>query len=142
MAKKKSQEPLIGAHMSIAGGTFNAILHAEKQECRCVQLFVKSANQWHAKPLTDEDTERFHAERARTGIGPAVAHSSYLINVASPDEALYEKSRESLLIEYKRCAQLGIERVLLRTNLGRNELCLEGNYIFIDGGSRTPFAAP
>lgn len=112
MATKKPQELLLGSHMSIAGGVYNAILHAERVGCRCVQLFVKSANQWHAKPLTEEDAERFRAERKRTGISPAVAHSSYLINIASPDNALYEKSRAALLVEYQRCAQLGIEHLV------------------------------
>ncbi|MEW5875885.1 MAG: deoxyribonuclease IV [Candidatus Zixiibacteriota bacterium] len=106
---KASTEPLLGSHMSIAGGLFNAILHAEKAGCRCVQLFVKSSNQWRAKPLGDEEIAQFKSERERTGIGPAVAHSSYLINVGSPDDALYEKSREALLIEFQRCVQLGVE---------------------------------
>lgn len=108
MSKRKAG-PLIGAHMSIAGGVFNAILHAEKAGCRCVQLFVKSSNQWRAKPLTDEEIARFRDERRRTGIGPAVAHSSYLINIGSPDDALYKKSRDALMVEYQRCVQLGIE---------------------------------
>lgn len=95
--------------MSISGGLFNAILHAEKAGCRCVQLFVKSSNQWRAKPLTDEEIAQFKSERERTGIGPAVAHSSYLINVGSPDPALYEKSRDALLVEFQRCVQLGVE---------------------------------
>ena len=103
---------LIGSHMSIAGGTFNAILYAEKVDCTCVQLFVKSSNQWRAKPLEDDEVERFHAERKRTGISPAVAHSSYLINVGSPDPALFEKSREALGIEYDRCDRLGIEHLV------------------------------
>lgn len=107
--KQKEADVLIGAHMSIAGGTFNAFLHAEEVDCTCVQLFVKSSNQWRAKPLDDEEIKRFHDERARTGIGPAVAHSSYLINVGSPDPALFEKSREALAVEYERCTQLGIE---------------------------------
>lgn len=105
----KDKGPLIGAHMSIAGGVFNAVLHAEKAGCRCVQLFVKSSNQWRAKPLEDEEIAQFKQERKRTGIGPAVAHSSYLINIASPDDALYEKSREALKVEYQRCVQLGVE---------------------------------
>lgn len=107
--KKKRADVLVGAHMSIAGGVFNAILHAEAVECACVQLFVKSSNQWKAKPLAEEEIAQFKSERARTGIGPAVAHSSYLINVGSPDAALYEKSREALAIEYERCTQLGVE---------------------------------
>ncbi|HUU46118.1 MAG TPA: deoxyribonuclease IV [Acidobacteriota bacterium] len=109
MPQKKTKGPLIGAHMSIAGGTFNAILHAEEAGCACVQLFVKSSNQWRAKPLTDEEVERFRAERRRTAIGPALAHSSYLINIASPDDALYQQSRAALLEEYQRCDRLGIE---------------------------------
>ncbi len=107
--KTSKDQPLIGAHMSIAGGTFNAILHAEAVEARCVQLFVKSSNQWRAKPLESEEIAQFHTERKRTGIGPAVAHSSYLINVGSPDKALFEKSREALAIEYERCVTLGVE---------------------------------
>lgn len=106
---KHDQGPLIGAHMSITGGVFNAILHAEEAGCRCVQLFVKSSNQWRAKPLAEEEIVQFRQERERTGIGPAVAHSSYLINVGSPDQELYEKSRDALLVEYQRCVQLGIE---------------------------------
>jgi deoxyribonuclease IV len=109
---RKADEPLIGSHMSITGGLYNAFIHAEAVGCRCVQLFVKSSNQWRAKPLTDEDIAQFQAERARTGIGPAVAHSSYLINVGSPDQALYEKSREALMVEYKRCVQLGVESLV------------------------------
>lgn len=106
---KKTDGPLIGSHMSIAGGVFNAIMHAEKAGCRCVQLFVKSSNQWRAKPLTEEEITQFKDERKRTGIGPAVAHSSYLINIGSPDDALFEKSREALKIELERCNTLGVE---------------------------------
>ena len=106
---RKTDGPLIGSHMSIAGGVFNAVLHAEKAGCRCVQLFVKSSNQWRAKPLTDEEINQFKDERKRTGIGPAVAHSSYLINIGSPDDALFEKSREALKVELERCNTLGVE---------------------------------
>jgi deoxyribonuclease-4 len=95
--------------MSIAGGVFNAVLHAEEAGCRCVQLFVKSSNQWRAKPLSDDEISQFRSERERTGIGPAVAHSSYLINIGSPDNALYTKSRDALKVEYERCVQLGVE---------------------------------
>lgn len=109
---KKVKGPLVGSHMSIAGGVYNAILHAESVDCSCVQLFVKSSNQWRAKPLSDEEVSKFHDERKRTGIGPAVAHSSYLINVGSPDPALFEKSREALAIEYERCTVLGVEHLV------------------------------
>jgi deoxyribonuclease-4 len=106
--KAGADGPLVGAHMSIAGGVFNAVLHAERVGCNCVQLFVKSSNQWRAKPLSDEEIGQFAAETKRTGIKPAIAHASYLLNCASPDPALWEKSRDALLVEYERCDQLGI----------------------------------
>jgi deoxyribonuclease-4 len=107
-SKAGADGPLVGAHMSIAGGVFNAVLHAETAGCDCVQLFVKSSNQWRAKPLTEEEVAQFSAERKRTGIDPAIAHASYLLNCASPDAALWEKSRDALLVEYERCDRLGI----------------------------------
>ena len=99
---------LVGAHMSIAGGVFNAFSHGEKFGCDTIQIFVKSSNQWKAKPLANEEIEKCFAEQKRTGIQPVVAHDSYLINLCSPDPALLEKSRQAFLIEMERCEKLGI----------------------------------
>jgi deoxyribonuclease-4 len=101
-------EPLLGAHMSIAGGVFNAFLHGREVGCGTIQIFVKSTNQWKAKPLADEEVEKYHQLQKETGINPVVAHDSYLINVASQDRALYAKSREALKIELERCQRLKI----------------------------------
>ncbi len=104
---------MIGAHMSIAGGVFNAILHAEAAGCRTVQLFNKSNNQWRAKKLTTEEIDRFHEEAERAGIAPRVSHTSYLINCGSPKDDLYHKSVESLREEYERCSVLGIDSLVM-----------------------------
>jgi deoxyribonuclease-4 len=113
-AKRKTEDgPLIGAHMSIAGGAFNALLHAETAGCRTVQLFNKSSNQWAAKPLSTEEIDRFKAEVERTRIAPCVSHTAYLINCASPDPTLYAKSVKALEIEYERCCRLGIDYLVM-----------------------------
>ena len=99
---------LLGAHMSIAGGAFNAFARGESVGCETIQIFTKSSNQWKAKELTDEDLEKYHAEQKRTRIGPVIAHDSYLINLGSPDPDLLEKSRQAFLIEMQRCEKLNI----------------------------------
>ncbi len=99
---------LLGAHMSIAGGVFNALLEGERIGCTTIQIFTKSSNQWRAKELGEEELDRYDAEQKRTGISPVVAHDSYLINLASPDPALLEKSREAFLEEMKRCEKMKI----------------------------------
>ncbi len=53
--------PILGAHMSIAGGYWKAVVAARKAGCDCVQIFTKNNNQWRAKPITDEDTDKFKA---------------------------------------------------------------------------------
>jgi deoxyribonuclease-4 len=73
------------------------------------QLFTKNERQWLAKPLDPAVIERFHAKTVESGFdGRLVAHDSYLINIASPDDALREKSRLALMDELDRCDQLGI----------------------------------
>jgi deoxyribonuclease-4 len=106
--KNSKQRLYLGAHMSIAGGVFNAFSHGEAFDCDTIQIFVKSSNQWKAKPLTDEEVQKFKEEQKRTGIEPVVAHDSYLINLGSPDPALLEKSRKAFLVEMERCEKLGI----------------------------------
>jgi deoxyribonuclease-4 len=99
---------LLGAHMSIAGGVFNALLEGEEIGCTAIQIFTKSSNQWRAKELGEEELARYHAEQKRTGISPVVAHDSYLINLASPDAALLKKSRQAFLEEMDRCEKMKI----------------------------------
>lgn len=114
---------LLGAHMSIAGGIFNAFARGESVGCDTMQIFTKSSNQWKAKELTDEDLEKYHAEQKRTKIDPVIAHDSYLINLGSPDAALIKKSREAFLVEMERCEKLEIPFLVTHpgSHLGKGE---------------------
>ena len=98
---------LIGAHMSAAGGAYRAFARGEEIGCTAIQIFTKNQNRWAAKPLGDDEIERFHSERERTGI-LAIAHAAYLPNLASPDSALRAKSIAAIAEEMARCDLLGI----------------------------------
>ena len=98
--------------MSIAGGYYKAVEAAHRAGCDCVQLFTKNNNQWRAKELTDEDAQKFQAALAETGVTHPIAHDSYLINMASPDDALWAKSVEAFRVELLRAEKLGIPYVV------------------------------
>jgi len=98
----------LGAHMSAAGGVDLAITRAAALSMESCQLFTKNANQWNAKPLDPAVVERFQIQKESAGVANLVAHDSYLINVGSPDDANWEKSRNALLIELERCDLLGV----------------------------------
>lgn len=102
-----------GAHMSIAGGIHKAVDRATDVDCDALQIFTKSARQWAARPLVDEEVEAFRTRRAETGIDPAVAHASYLINLGAVDGELWERSSESFLVEIDRCARLGLDGIVI-----------------------------
>jgi deoxyribonuclease IV len=104
--------PILGAHMSIAGGYYKAVELAHAAGCDCVQVFTKNNNQWRAKEISDEDAERFQKALAETGVTHPIAHDSYLINLASPDEALWKKSVEAFRVELLRAEKLGIPYVV------------------------------
>jgi deoxyribonuclease-4 len=100
--------PLFGAHMSVAGGCHNALLLAQEHGCSTVQLFTKNANQWSARELDDEEVRLFRRTLRETKLRFPTAHDSYLINLASPDEALYRKSVEAFVVELQRAERLGL----------------------------------
>ncbi|RPI27121.1 MAG: deoxyribonuclease IV [Acidobacteria bacterium] len=104
---------LLGAHMSIAGGTPHAIDRARKAGCTVVQIFVKNCNQWKAKPLPDEEVEDFRSRRAAARLVDAVAHACYLINLASPEGELRRQSIDTLLEELQRASRLGLSHLVV-----------------------------
>ncbi|MGE3180350.1 MAG: deoxyribonuclease IV [Phycisphaerae bacterium] len=103
-----SQTHRFGAHLSIAGGMENAIVEAISLDCGTVQVFVKNQRQWRASPLTDEQIAKWKAALPTNGFGPIVAHATYLINLASSDDELWEKSANAFQEELRRCDALGI----------------------------------
>ena len=100
--------PLIGAHMSVAGGALTGIERALAVRARALQIFTKNANQWKGKPISDDEASAFRAAWAASGLSPVVAHDSYLINLASPVPTLRQQSIEALADELLRCELLGV----------------------------------
>ena len=110
--KKIPRGPLLGAHMSIAGGVGNALLDGEKVDCDAIQIFTKSSRQWASKPYSKEEIEQFVINRKETGITKVVAHDSYLLNLGSPDTALRVRSVTAFVDELQRCEILGVTNLI------------------------------
>jgi len=134
--------PLLGAHMSIAGGFYKAVEASAEAGMNTVQIFTNSPSQWvvttvaprgprpvasrgsaktwrradaqwRAPLLADEAIARFQEALRRHGIRSPIAHSSYLINLASADRTLWRRSVEAMVVEIERAAALGIAHVIV-----------------------------
>jgi deoxyribonuclease-4 len=114
---------LLGAHMSIAGGLELALQRGEEIGCTAMQIFTANASRWHAKPITQEAAGKFRERWEESSIGPVFSHDSYLINLASQDKRLWEKSKHAFLEELQRCDMLGIPGVVMHpgAHLGAGE---------------------
>jgi deoxyribonuclease-4 len=99
--------------MSIAGGYWKAVEAAAAAGCDCVQVFTKNSNQWNAKPITVEEATAFENALREKQISDPISHASYLINLASPNHELRDKSIAALVIELQRAKQLAIPWVVV-----------------------------
>jgi deoxyribonuclease IV len=88
---------LIGAHVSTAGGLHNAVDRGVELECDAIQIFHQSPRAWRPTNFGPEDFAAFNEGFAASRLESTVIHAVYLINTASPDETIREKSLGSLL---------------------------------------------
>ena len=99
----------LGAQISTAGGLHKAYQRGDEIGCDSIMIFTKSNRQWKAKPLTEKDISTFKQAAKEYGrVYPLTVHASYLINIGSSDQALWEKSYQALKIEVERTEALGI----------------------------------
>jgi len=101
--------PVFGSHLSIARGMHKALLEAEGLGLDAVQVFTKNQQQWRVRPLDQAVIADWTAELRRLSWEDrVVSHASYLINLASPDDELWKKSIDLMIVEIERCAALSI----------------------------------
>jgi deoxyribonuclease-4 len=99
--------------MSIAGGLPLAVERARVHRCDALQIFTKSSNQWRARTLPPAEIAEFREAVERASIGPVVAHASYLINLATAEPVLRERSILAFGVEIDRAEDLGLLGVVI-----------------------------
>jgi deoxyribonuclease-4 len=109
MATDMLPDDEFGAHVSTAGGVDKAPKRAREIKSSCLQLFTKQPNRWAEPEINESMVEAFREEREAHGIRVAGSHDSYLINLASPDPTLWQRSCRSFQEELGRCAALGLD---------------------------------
>lgn len=122
--------PPLGAHVSTAGGLQRAPARAEGLGADALQLFTKSPQQWAERVLTAEVAREFRRARREAGIVVTASHDSYLINLASPNRRLREKSLKAFRAELERSELLGLEFLITHpgnATAGSREAALRQN---------------
>ncbi len=105
--------PRLGAHMSVAGGVSQALVRGRSIGCEAIQIFTKNQLRWAEPAISSEEIAAFRRLQDETGIHPIVSHDSYLINLGSADDDLWQRSVNSLIRELLRCEALEVPYVTM-----------------------------
>jgi deoxyribonuclease-4 len=104
---------LIGAHVSTAGGLEKAVERGRERGCRAIQVFNQSPRMWRPTAYSEEDLAAFRQTREGSGIEAVLIHAVYLLNCASEDREIRQKSLTSLTQSLRVGAGIGATGVVL-----------------------------
>jgi deoxyribonuclease IV len=104
---------LIGAHVSTAGGLQRAVERGAERDCSAIQVFNQSPRMWRPTAYTDQDFAAFRQALGKTPIKAVLIHAVYLLNCASEDREIRQKSLTSLIQSLRVGAGIGASGVVL-----------------------------
>jgi deoxyribonuclease IV len=119
MNRRRNNNILLGAHMSIGGGAHRAIERARSIGCTAMQIFVKNNMQWFARPLRRDEISAFLKHRQRGDLVSVFAHANYLINLAATNPRFLANSLRALSEELTRADQLELPFLVLHPGAHR-----------------------
>ena len=128
--------PLLGAHMSIAGGFHLAFDRISEVRGEAMQIFVKNQRQWQAPALSPEAVELFRQRWEQSGRIPIAAHGTYLINLATSDPEVAGKSIGALADELGRTQALGIPYLIMHPGAHMGQGVQQGLLFFVSNLDR------
>ena len=102
----------VGGHVSIAGGLPNATTNTLKIGGNCMQIFAGSPRLWFRKPFSETEVSSFLKGNLENNIGPVFIHGLYLVNLATNNQDLLEKSVNSLVADLNNGSQIRSEGVI------------------------------
>ena len=104
---------LVGAHVSPAGGPAKAVERGTDLACRAIQIFNQNPRAWKPTTYSKDQVEAFHEAMKDSRVEALVIHAVYLLNPASEDREIREKSVASLTASLQAGAALGAVAVVL-----------------------------
>jgi deoxyribonuclease-4 len=123
----------LGAHVSTAGGLATCVPRAVAMEAECIQIFLSAPQRWQHPKHTDEQTDDYKRLIAEARIGPNFAHATYLVNLASPDEGIRQRSVDNLVATAECCDRAGLAGLVMHIGSGKGQPVEEAEALIVSG---------
>lgn len=102
------------------GGLATLFQYAKEWRCECAQTYITLSRRWNVPHLSPEEIFNFKSAWEESQVKQVVAHVPLLVNLASPDDDIWQKSKDRLSIELSRANKLGIQFLVLHPGYYRN----------------------
>ena len=109
----------LGVHVSGGGKIYEVFDRALALKCNTLQFFARSPVRWRENKLPAADIKEFGIRKKQSGISPVFIHIPYLINLASPDRALYQASIKAYVEDVQEAGKLGVDYIV--THMGSHK---------------------
>jgi deoxyribonuclease-4 len=123
----------IGIHTSIAKSLEHAALKASELGANTFQIFSASPRQWKASPPSAVAVAALNRARAKHDLTPLVIHDNYLINLASADAVIRQKSIDAFRGELERAIAIGAEFLVAHPGNYKGQTVEQGILAFLEG---------
>lgn len=117
---------MLGSNVPTRGGRTKGFQYAKEWNCECIQIYVTLSRKWSVPDLSDEEVSDFKSAWKESPVGSVVAHVPFLVNLASPDSDIWQKSINRLVTEAARCYALGISFLVLHPGSHRGTTKRDG----------------
>ncbi|MCX7738817.1 MAG: deoxyribonuclease IV [Hydrogenothermaceae bacterium] len=111
----------IGTHVSSSKSLDLVFDRGREVRAQSIQFFLRSPRSWTSVERKEEEKELFVKKSRTYNISPKVAHASYLYNLASPDENLFNKSLNGVIQDLKLCEEIGIDYYVIHAGKTKGE---------------------
>jgi deoxyribonuclease IV len=126
----------IGAHVSTAGGLSTCVGRAQALGAECMQIFLSAPQRWQPPKHADEQVDMFCQLIEESGIRPNFVHATYLVNLASDDPAIRDRSVESVSATLTWADRVGLAGAVVHVGSGRGQPIQEAETLVAQGLER------
>lgn len=104
---------MLGSNVPTIGGFHTGFKWGDKWGCECIQIYLTLSRRWDVPNLSQQEITRFKTSWQESSVKKVVAHVPYLVNLASLNEELRDKSVKRLGIEISRAIKFSVSLLVL-----------------------------
>ncbi|PIR98721.1 MAG: hypothetical protein COT88_00045 [Candidatus Colwellbacteria bacterium CG10_big_fil_rev_8_21_14_0_10_41_28] len=119
--QRKVKNRLLGGHVSAAGGLKNAIINGAAIGANAIQIFGASPRQWNVKGVEGKGVDEYKEALGKSDIEAVYLHAAYLVNLATGDNELFDKSVDNLAAHYEIASAIGADGIVFHIGSSKDE---------------------